>query len=168
MNKTGYSEKAITARFESMLKAYAEGRTHLGYPPQPLFDKNGRFNDENWNSDQDIRALLESDELFDERMDNPFEAWINASEDEPGFDYIEYGVFWSGKKRRDDQAYIMINIVRDDSIALACDSYMISWYKSRGKTDAILKNGSPITLREYCVLLGLLDRAGFFKLGHGA
>ncbi len=37
------------------------------------------------------------------------------------------------------------------------DFYIITWYKSRGKTENIIKNGSPITLDEYIELCNRLN-----------
>lgn len=162
MTKTGYREKEIIARFEAMRGAYLEGGTRLGDPPEALFDTRGNFSDSNWNSGQDLRALLEERGMFDARMDGPFEVWTkleSGSDDELDTDC---GVFWSGEKRCGDQSYAMINVVLDGADR-ACDSYLISWYKSRGRVETFFRNNEPITLSGYCALLEILDKAGFFE-----
>ena len=37
------------------------------------------------------------------------------------------------------------------------DLYTITWYKHRGRTESIMKNGEPITLTDYVMLLNLLS-----------
>ncbi|MDD2952511.1 MAG: hypothetical protein PHC95_05020 [Parabacteroides sp.] len=41
------------------------------------------------------------------------------------------------------------------------DTYVIEWYKSRGRTDRITKNKKPITLSEYVELLNILEIENF-------
>lgn len=47
----------------------------------------------------------------------------------------------------EDQNYVFIRKCIDN------DLYFITWYKSRGRTDLFLKNGKPISLKEFRELL---------------
>lgn len=160
-----YGEEDIVKRYEAISKAYSEGKTAMGDPPKPLFDKSGLFSPDNWNSDQDIRALLweAGKHVYDGRLDEPFEKWFQYGE---GSDCDDRGVFWSGEKKdHDEQRYIMINIVTNAGFGIDHDAYLISWYKTRGRTDAMTKNGKPMSIGEYSELLDILYKAGLFAPG---
>ena len=154
-----YTEENMIARFTNILTKYESGKTNLGNPPTALFDKNGRFNPHNWNSGQDPRAILCERDVYDERMDEPFESWY----DEEGTDghITSYGVFWSGEKRHENQTYVIMNVITSDKDS--ADTYIVSWYKSRGCTEILTKNGHKITLNEYVGMLNTLEKAGFFS-----
>jgi hypothetical protein len=51
--------------------------------------------------------------------------------------------------RHDDQTTFLVFV--------KADWYEISWYKSRGRTDHIKKNGEPINLEDYIELCNLLN-----------
>lgn len=154
-----YTEANVTARFMDVLKRYEDGKTNLGNPPVAMFDDKGEFDPHNWNSGQDPRAILCERNVFDERLDEPFEAWYD---EEIGEHIIDRGVFWSGAKWHENQTYIFLNVITN-GVTINDDTYFISWYRSRGCTEIFTKNGRPIALDEYAALLNVLEKAGFFN-----
>lgn len=85
------------------------------------------FNPENWNGGDILRGGL-LDILYEEKSIDSYE--------------IKY--FW-----HDNQTTFLI--FKDN------DWYEISWYKSRGRTDTIKKNGEPIYLDDYIELCNALN-----------
>jgi len=58
------------------------------------------------------------------------------------------------------------NIVRLAHIKNNCEgisTYAVGWYKSRGKTDYVKKNGKMITEEQYIKLLQLIENYTGFK-----
>lgn len=157
MNKD-FTPNGIINRFNTRFAEYLSGDAHLKDPPCPLFNDDGAFYPSNWMSGQDPRAIfMESEGLFEHLMDNALEVWVDSDE-------RTYGVLWSGCHYHDDQSYIIINVIINDDRTIRSDTYLISWYKSRGRTEVFNKNGAPITLIEYSELLRLLDDARIFDM----
>lgn len=119
----------------------ADPRYGNGSGPESMFDKNGDFTSDNWASGQDlVRKFFEYYPVSNKVID--------LRDPELHFDLmiIHY-------KQHDDQHYLQITLVKDDSDC--CDHYFISWYKSRGRTERIYKNGRPITIAEYVDLCNI-------------
>lgn len=93
------------------------------------------FNKDNWNSGQDLlRYFLLF--IYDYNLKNHI-IYENK---------IDIHILFK------DDTWTGVIIDRDNN-----DVYYISWYKSRGRTDKILKNGEPITLDEYLEILNILE-----------
>ena len=144
-DKKTYTVRKLVELFKTNRIA-AEKNPHIASEIKPLFNKNGTFNIHNWNSRQDIirERLYEEDILYCENtlVIQEYEcldilACIHCAND-----------MW----------YIQIGIMDTD----CDDSYIIRWYKQRGCTEMISKNGKPITISEYTDLLNTLDQNGFF------
>lgn len=146
---------------ESLKKQYQEYHDkaledpHMGSEPQPLFNEDGSFNPRNWNSNQDgVRSRLYQDDIITNINHSMIEY---RTSDDNCLDIISSIYFLN------DQWYLSINVISEDVSQI--DSYVVSWYKCRGCTEAIIHNGSPINIDDYVSLLNLLDSAGFFQRG---
>ena len=121
--------------------------------PQPLF-VNGKFNLDNWNGGDDIIRNF----TYSLELDNP--QLLEFEEDDINYTILcDY--HWI-----EDMKYIVITVVRDcyDSngdVIEYVDVYVIIYYKNRGTTDYIYKNGKLISEDEYIELLNLIERGGY-------
>ena len=61
----------------------------------------------------------------------------------------------------DDEKYFTITVIKDNGSRENVDSYVINYYKDRGTTNWIFKNGKIINEDEYIELLNLLEQGGF-------
>jgi len=126
---------------------------------KPLFNDDGTFNRDNWNSFQaDIRSRLERSDIICCGNELHIEHEVP---DERNNDYtlltnLDCFITWSR-----DQWHIIISIICDETELY--DSYVISWYKSRGRTEMITKNGVAININEYVDVLNKLEDMGFFN-----
>lgn len=118
--------------------------------PKPLF-VGVKFNPDNWNGgDAIIRQFtyyLEDEGRYAREFD---------------WEYMS-GDFISSHNWFNDQNYINIILhVYDERInKWILESYLITYYKNRGKTEVIYKNGKLITLDEYIELLNIIESTGF-------
>lgn len=103
-------------------------------------DWNCEFNKNNWNGYDLLRTFLLTN-LYDK--DIKFDNIIDEVHITANCRYDSDN--WSG--------YILIEPINNDTY----DLYTISWYKHRGRTDTIQKNGELITLDDYILLLNLLN-----------
>lgn len=131
-----------------------------GSIPKRMFDDNGEFCEDNWNSGEDLirqyTSYLESSGHQQEPRKFSIGNHISGTEGRliTGYGWIE------------DYNYIQITTHshgwnRDFSRSWELDSYQIVYYKNRGKTDHILKNGKPISIDEYVELLNIIESTGF-------
>lgn len=111
-----------------------------------MFDKNGVFTPDNWNSDEVvyIRSLLAN---LPEYSNFP----------------LPYGTSncTVSKLWRDDINYIIVteNTVLEDfegDMQVDIDTYIISWYKNRGSIDSFMVNGDIGTKKDYDWLTKIL------------
>lgn len=125
---------------------------------QPLFKEDGSFNRGNWSSFQDdIRSRLESSEIVccDNELHIECRKPDENNEDCTIIINLDAFIVFSC-----DQWHVIISIICDETEDY--DSYIVSWYKSRGRTDMITKNGKPINIDEYVEALNKLEDLGFF------
>lgn len=115
--------------------------------PKSMFI-NGRFNPNNWNGGDDI---IRQFTYFLECNNQVY--WIKELED---LIIIAFYVYYEDDK----YIFILIEPNTEDDVKNV-DSYIIKYYKNRGHTDYMMKNGRYITENEYVKLLNLLERAGF-------
>lgn len=118
--------------------------------PEPLFI-GVKFNPDNWNGGDDIIRQF-TDYLKNEgRYAREFD-----------WEYMS-GDFISNYNWFNDQNYINITLhIYDERInKWILESYLITYYKNRGKTEAIYKNGKLITLDEYIEILNIIESTGF-------
>ncbi len=150
-----YSVESLRKQFTIMHDELSCIRhSHMASEIKPLFNEDGSFNGDNWNSGMDeIRKRLDTIVIAGNDIS------LSAFRDEDLDNCHEINVFAS-MKFCSDQWYIIINIVSVDIDVY--DSYVITWYKSRGCTEMITKNGRPITIEEYVDMLNLLDELGLF------
>lgn len=128
--------------------------SHMASEIKPLFNEDGSFNEDNWNSGSDeIRKRLDKIIIAGNHL------LLNYYKDEDE-DAYEETIISSTIEFCSDQWYFIINIISVDSGLY--DSYVITWYKSRGCTEMIAKNGNPITAAEYVDMLNILEESGFF------
>lgn len=119
----------------------AKADPRYGSDPVSMFDKNGDFVTDNWASGQDlVRKFFEYYPVGNRVID--------LRNSKICFDLITIHYNW-----HDDQHYLQITPVNDN--LGYCDHYFISWYKSRGRTERIYKNGRPIKIEEYAELCNI-------------
>ena len=116
--------------------------------PQPLFIDE-RFNPDNWNGGDDvIRGILRDlywnhyvTELDDvNRKDTDFVVYISS------FSHDDYTLYTIITKEVDLYGYVDVH------------SYVVWWYKNRGNTEGLVKDGRYMTEDEYVHLLNILTR----------
>lgn len=113
-----------------------------GSDPTPMFNEAGEFMTDNWASGQSlIRAFFEFYQLSTVIENHDPEAYFTHI-----LTYYEY---------HEDQHYVQITLLNDSDATECCDQYFITWYKSRGRTERIYKNGRPIRLAEYVELCNI-------------
>lgn len=140
-----YTAQKLMEQFK-VAHAAAKNNPHIASEVTPMFDNSGRFTTENWNSGQDeIRKRLND---IDELCANNSILLMNEKTT------IMAHIFCN------EQWYIQIGII--DEQENTYDSYIISWYKHRGRTETVVKNGKPVDIEEYADLLNTLDENGFF------
>lgn len=104
------------------------------------------FNPSNWNSGQDIVRYMLLD-IFD----NLKLTFDESRNNDRIYGFIQYN---------DDDWYG--NIIHENNNHRT--SYFIRWYKNRGRTEVILKNGYNITLKEYIELILILSKVGLLNI----
>lgn len=159
-----FTAKVLEKYFNERMKDYDKLDSHFGSIPKPLFI-NGKFNPDNWNSGQDIRPIMCNYGVCN-HMCNTYEASYVTTDPALLVD-TESHVMWSGLKIYNDQQYIIINVLKNTMLKygaeqISCDTYLISWYKNRGKCDILYKNNKPMTMDEYIEMLNILDAVHFF------
>lgn len=130
---------------------------------------------------KDAKSLFHEDDTFNEHNWNGGEAVIRQFTGE--LDWCEgkfYNKDYSIRKHnkgiegklictysfKEDYNYVQITnhyykwYINDETEWLF-DQYLIMWYKNRGTTAMILKNGKPIKLKQYVKLLNIIEATGF-------
>lgn len=146
------TKQGLIQRHNELVKYAKQEDSPYGSIPEPLFI-GVKFNPNNWNGGDAIIRQFTSDLQFNEgtRHVGEFD-WEHKSGDfVANWDYF------------DDQSYIQIVIRAYDEREgeWIFDQYLITYYKNRGKTDAIYKNGKLITLDEYIEILNIIESTGF-------
>ena len=144
--------KIVITKEILMDRFYHVDKTHLGSEPETLFsdmdddeENYCPFNRHNWNSNQDIlRYLLAF--LHDMlRYSNTYKCTV----------YDEYIHKFELCLLYEEYEWTGHIIDRDINDELHC-IYTIYWYKNRGNTEGILKNGRMIDLDDYLQIVHLL------------
>lgn len=134
---------------------------HMRDETKPLFNEDGSFNPKNWNSNQaDIRTKLFNFVMVSGCSISTTNDQFRTTE-EMEEEYIPTVNLYAFYQYDNDQWYIMINIISEEVDRY--DNYVVSWYKDRGCTQMITKNGSPINMEEYVELLNELESLGYFE-----
>ena len=102
------------------------------------YDEEYIFNDDNWNGCDLLRKFL-----LEEVYSKGVKIKKNIGATHLTCDCCPEDDDWT--------AYILL----EKSVNMY-DLYTLSWYKRRGRTESILKNGKPISLTDYVNLLNLL------------
>lgn len=128
--------------------------------PTPLFINNV-FNPHNWNSGMAhlIRDFIDDlDEITNQT--GIYTAEFDLDNDICGDIVVTKAVF-------NDQTYVSIVTMTPGDLEPVFDQYLITFYKRRGRTELITKNGKPITLGEYIQLLNIIEASGYkFKINY--
>lgn len=127
-----------------------------------MFDENGNFNPSNWNSGEGVirqfgYAIQEA--IF--KTHNQYYELHKKS-------YIQQGWLICAYSWISDYNYLQITnnynkytYDENDEGVSKCDQYLIMWYKNRGCTELIMKNGKPVTIKQYVKLLNVIEATGF-------
>jgi len=113
----------------------------------PMFIR-GEFNKDNWSGGDDIIRLF-TDELQME--------FLHESKTYKDIDRILIVTFDNDGSN---------NVVRMTCISNRgsnIDNYEVGWYKSRGKTDYIKRNGQDITEEQYVELINIIEETSDFR-----
>lgn len=125
----------------------AKADPRYGDDPAPMFDKYGAFTPDNWASSQSlIRKFFEYYPIYNKT--------IEIAELD-----LYYELMLIQYTRHNDQHYIQITLLADADGSESCDHYLITWYKSRGRTERIYKNGKLIRIGEYADLCNIFFAA---------
>lgn len=156
------TKESLIKRHKERVKEYKKDNTKFGSLPESLFNfKTGNFNYDNWNGgDSVIRQLT------GRVIDNHFCEITYDYQYTKDFVYDDmYGEIIMVGTYSNDHSYIQILINYNDEDEFEIDQnilqYAITYYKNRGKTDQILKNGIIINFEEYLKLLNIIESSGF-------
>lgn len=127
-----------------------------------MFDEWGIFKEDNWNGGEGVIRQFTS-YLDWECETNQYNKEFYFERDEVSID----GWLISTYSCLDDINYVQITLHyytckdEDNCSSWKQDQYLVKWYKNRGKTDVILKNGKPIKIKQYVKLLNIIESTGF-------
>lgn len=123
------------------------------------YDDNGNlilgnifFNKENWNSGQDILRYI-----FYYLSTRGLVNRCGVS-----FSYNKYISIYLSYISEDDEKTGIITLKNEDINSIV-DVYSIGWYKNRGTTDFIRKNGRDISLKDYLMIVNMLLEDKYIK-----
>lgn len=146
-----YTPNDLRLKFAARKKSASESEIYAS-EPKPLFDESGIFNPNNWASDQDvIRSGFHENDLL--HNGNSFRAV--RVDGHANTTLLTADIFHIG-----EQWFVTIDGMSSDKGLYF--SYIITWYKDRGCTEMILKNGKPATIYEYTDLLNNLEYCNFY------
>lgn len=139
-------------RHEELIEYVDSGESSYGSQPISLFDfKTNKFNERNWaGGDAIIRQFADTFAFDGDSYCKEFE-YGNT-----------YGDIIVSSTYFNDQSYYYITLrhVEEES-DWKITQYLVTFYKSRGKTDWISKDGKTINLDEYVELLNVIEASGF-------
>lgn len=149
-------------KVNSRQEDYRNGKSRYASPPKPLFKENGEFNHSNWNGGDDIiRQFTNWLEYKVEGGKFTRRFHINSDDGHYYEGYLMASYAWV-----DDTNYVQITIKYeresiDEYYPYEYKTYLIEYYKNRGKTDAVLVNGNYANVYEYLFLLNVIEESGF-------
>lgn len=155
------TKEDLIRRHEKRLDEAKNPNSSYGSLPKSLFYSNMTFTEDNWNGGEAIirqfTDYLSNDDNHSKSCE--FELQKEANEGIGGEFIATYS--WLN-----DTNYVQIAVrsygwYEDNMSEWKFDHYLISYYKSRGKTDIVMKNGTPITFDEYVNLLNIIESTGF-------
>lgn len=128
-----------------------------GSQPKSLFDHNGQFAPDNWNSGEAvyIREWLDTAIDYGDIVKREGKLTLKDSTEPLPC------VLFSMKDFLDDTTYATFLVVAEGHTMKLFDQYAISIYKNRGGVEQFTKNGHPITRADYIQLLTILQACGF-------
>lgn len=111
---------------------------HYGSKITSMFKNNASFDTGNWASGENFIRIF-------------FEIYPITGSIDLTVDNTETIVMIQ-KEYKDDQHYLQMTFGSDWELISGYDHYIMTWYKNRGRTEQIYKNGRPITLDEFVYL----------------
>ncbi len=150
------TKEDLSSRHLELLNYAKQPNSNYGSLPKSLY-KNDVFNDENWNGGD---AIIRQFTYELERQS--YDGGYYAKEFDFGSKGIDMVASWNGFN---DQNYVSINLSVFDQDnpdkGWYFEQYLITYYKSRGKTDGIYKHGKLLDFDEYVYLLNMIEASGF-------
>ena len=144
-----YINKLYSDQYERFMNEHPTSSVPVAMFSYSSDEEESVFNPSNWNSGQDIiRHFLLA--YYDSSLPNHFDVYFNGNRVVGFIQYLDDE--WYG----DIVVYNKMDNVRS--------SYFIKWYKNRGRTSMVLKNGEPITLEEYSDLIVTLAQANLVNI----
>ena len=130
--------------YDLFIKKYNEclNDTRLASKPVRGFNKDKSFNYNNWNGG-DLNIIREFLANIDEYENKRY-----------GDGFITINKYW-----KDDCNYCVIVVFRAAEDCIENYSYVLTWYKNRGRIDAFTINGDDINEDDYIYLLNEIEKA---------
>lgn len=156
------TKQDLINRHEKRLSEAKKPNSSFGSLPKSLFYSNTTFTEDNWNGGEAIiRQYTDYLSLSKDNHTKSCEFELRMGDDE-GIG----GEFIATYSWLNDTNYAQITVrsygwYEGDMSEWKFDHYLISYYKSRGKTDVIMKNGKSITFDEYVRLLNIIESTRF-------
>lgn len=146
------TKEDLIERHEKLIEYVDSGESSYGSQPISTFNFNtDKFNERNWCGGDDVIRQFTSWDNFNE----------NCYYKEFDLDYNS-GDFIATSAYFNDQQYYNITLRHyEDGREWKFNQYLITFYKSRGSTEWISKNGQTINFNEYVELLNIIEASGF-------
>lgn len=189
-----HNSDTIRALYEKKLSEFRLGQTCLLVTPEPLFIKGKFNTQNNYSGQDIIRQSIADNGDLDlpASFVNWFKLTIPIGAEDIDPNKIDLGLYEDPETgivldfnnpivlqahrnhmnpdigimahfcKHDEQSYIAIHLVSPE-LNLK-DSYVLTWFKSRGCTESITKNNEPIKMHEYASLYNILLTGDFFDL----
>lgn len=162
MYKEEITKKMLEDRYTTYKKYFKE-KNLSDSDPEPLFtlDEDGWFNESNWMSNQDLLRMY-CNKLLDKTGYYNFYITdrICSNTTSDVFNVNVYFVL-------DEEQKTFILFVTNEMKASINEFdavYSITWYKERGCTEAIRKNGCLINRDDYLTLLNIIRHSDYFQI----
>lgn len=142
----------LMCRHYSRVTAAQKDDSDYGSTPLSLFDfETGEFNNRNWNGGDGVVRQFANEAVIDEDYCKEYDLG-----DEYGDMVVSHSYF-------QDQQYYQITLrhVEDEVEGWKFTQYLVTYYKNRGKTEWVSKNGKVINFDEYLHLLDIIESTGF-------
>jgi hypothetical protein len=146
------AKEDLIKRHGELIEYYNTRETSYGSQPISTFDFNtNKFNERNWSGgDNVIRQFVNSYVFSDNTYFEEFEMVNNFGDVAASSCYFN------------DQQYYHITLRQvENNGEWKFNQYLITFYKSRGATEWISKNGQTINFDEYVELLNIIEASGF-------
>lgn len=145
------TKEDLIERHENLIEYVDSGQSSYGSQPISMFNFNtNKFNERNWNGgDGVIRQFTSLFNFPENSYYNEFDLEDNCGELVANSSYFN------------DQQYYQITLRHTENDGdWKFTQYLITFYKNRGATELILKNGQTINFDEYVELLNIIEASG--------